>query len=151
MKLRIYSFSYVKNRNKTNRTAGCGLVLLAEYKDKIIYRKHLGFTLANSDLLLSDLQSIRLALSSIDSSSKCHNIELHTNSKEAIEYMKMVNDDYIKECDKHSTIISEIRKLYLTFNSIDVILDMSNDQYMMKSKSLAEAACDKQINIEEHI
>lgn len=130
--IRIYCAYTIINNGSPLQSSATGLVLADGMKLRC-----LSFYLYGSDILLSQLQSVRLSLLAVDKQSRSFKVNLHTNSRLAINYLKKINNRYELEPSNNQLLVKKLRTAYDTFSDLHVFIDNSSS-LMTRAKELAK-------------
>lgn len=138
MRIFFYCAAYCVDPGEPSQLSGCGIVLRFIDEGERIKRRELGFALGGSDLLLAQIQSVRLALSSVRPGHRSYESYAYVDNDEVIEILG--SDD----TTKYRTAATELRKWFSFYTNLRVIHDDKDHEFGKRALELAIEATEQQ-------
>lgn len=139
--IQIYCSAVIINLEYQARLSGCGIILKILDDDKIINTRELAFALGSSDIQLSQIQALRLALSSIKPGHRTYNSVAYVDNETVIN---ILNGEY--EIEQYSEAIAQLHKWFNSYSSMCVTLTNPNDPDSIRANAIATNAANKQVH-----
>lgn len=138
MKILFFCASHCIDPGEPSQLSGCGIVLRFLDEEDRCKRRELSFSLGGSDLLLAQIQSLRLALSSVKPGHRSYESIAFVDNDEVIDILSgslEVN---------YRTSVIELQRWFSFYTKLRVVHDDVNDVFLNRAKELAIQAAETQ-------
>lgn len=140
MKVDLYVVGVCQNNGQPTQIAGGGVVLVFTDKHGRASFRSYKYALGNSTQNLADLQVARLALASIRSSHRGTSAVLHIGSNYVERMLEREGKAFVSKPSKNEKAVTEMRRWFLDYGDITVIIENPNDDNMLQAKDQADIA-----------
>lgn len=142
MKFEIYCAGCCRDDGTLSQVGGCGIVLRCVDDIGRIQWRDFSFGLAGSSQLLSDIQAVRLALSSVIPSGRSHDVTLNLENPQVATILTAKE---LPDCAKdYKHQVSEMKRWYGYYTNISIQVHAGPLTHLDKARGLAKRAMETQ-------
>lgn len=138
----FYCAAHCIDPDQPSQLSGCGIVIRFVDEDGRCKRRELAFALGGSDLSLAQIQSVRLALSSVRPGHRSYESHAYIDNDFVIDILAS------SISTKYKTAVSELRKWFGFFSNLRVVHDDVEHDLGNCAKDLAIQAAEQQDNFD---
>jgi ribonuclease HI len=147
MKIDMFCVGACKNNGKPDQSAGAGIVLVHQDDSGRVRRREFGFPLGSSNAYLAEIQTVRLALSSVLPAMRHVPTEIHLITQHATKMLHTRDHAYTAVPKKHADEVGKLREWYAYYPKTRLTTEAKNHEDIVRAKELAKTAIETN---EEH-